>query len=163
MNKLKKALNTLLGILAGGSLALMTILVTYQVITRYIFQNPATWTEELVSYMFAWSSLLGASYVFGERGHMNIPVVAQKFKPAGQKALGIIGEIILIFFSLVIMIYGGIRITNLTMGQMTSSLGTPVGTFYTVMPVAGVLNILYAIMNIVDIAKDKVDPFPEDA
>ena len=38
------------------------------------------------------------------------------------------------------------------MGQMTSSLGVPIGVFYVVMPVCGVLIALYTIINIVEIA-----------
>lgn len=162
MLKLQRCLNKILGVLSGGTLGVMVLLVAYQVFTRYVLKHPATWTEELVSYLFAWSSLLGASYVFGERGHMNIPVVAQKFSPMGQKILGIFTEVILLLFSIGIMIYGGIRITNLTMGQMTSALNTPVGTFYAIMPVVGVINVFYALINIYTLVTDKVEAFPEE-
>jgi len=40
------------------------------------------------------------------------------------------------------------------MGQMTSSLGVPIGIFYVVLPLSGALNIIYTILNIVDIATD---------
>ena len=50
--------------------------------------------------------------------------------------------------------YGGIQITSLAMGQMTSSLGVPIGIFYVVLPLSGALNIIYTILNIVDIATD---------
>ena len=50
--------------------------------------------------------------------------------------------------------YGGIQITSLAMGQMTSSLGLPIGVFYIILPLSGVLNIVYTILNIVDIATD---------
>ncbi len=33
-------------------------------------------------------------------------------------------------FARVILVYGGVQITSLAMGQMTSSLGVPVGIFY---------------------------------
>ena len=52
------------------------------------------------------------------------------------------------------MLYGGIQITSLAMGQMTSSLGLPIGVFYIILPLSGVLNIVYTILNIVDIATD---------
>ena len=55
-------------------------------------------------------------------------------------------------FAAVILVYGGAQITNLAMGQMTSSLGVPVGVFYVALPISGVLNIAYTVLNIVDIA-----------
>ena len=47
------------------------------------------------------------------------------------------------------------QITSLAMGQMTSSLGVAVGVFYIVLPLCGVLNIIYAALNIADICKGK--------
>lgn len=58
-------------------------------------------------------------------------------------------------FSAIILIYGGYKITLLAMGQMTSSLGVAVGVFYVAMPVCGVINILYTVLNIYDICKKK--------
>ena len=52
------------------------------------------------------------------------------------------------------MIFGGIQITSLAMGQMTSSLGLPIGVFYVILPISGLINIIYTILNIVDIATD---------
>ena len=70
MNKLREILTQLLNVLAGVSFLVMVVLTCWQVLTRYILNNPSSWSEELVSYMFAWMSLLGASLVTAERGHM---------------------------------------------------------------------------------------------
>ena len=61
------------------------VLTTYQVIVRYIFNSPSTWSEELVGYLFGWSTMLGATIVSGERGHMNIPVLVDRFNPTMRK------------------------------------------------------------------------------
>ena len=37
------------------------------------------------------------------------------------------------------------------MGQLTSSLGIAVGVFYVILPIAGVINTVYALLNIFDI------------
>ena len=86
MEKLRKALNGVLNVLAGGSMAVMAILTTYQVVARYIFNSPSTWSEELVGYLFGWSTMLGATIVSGERGHMNIPILVDRFQPGMRKA-----------------------------------------------------------------------------
>ncbi len=156
MKALRNVLDTILKILAGGSLAVMTILTTYQVITRYIFNAPSTWSEELVGYIFAWSTMFGAAAVTGERGHMNIPILVERFNETGQKILNIFAEVIALAFSLVILVYGGITVSSLAMGQQTSSLGVAVGLFYWVMPVCGVVMVLYSILNIIGIAKGEI-------
>lgn len=153
MKQLRKFLDQVLHVLAGASFIAMVALTCWQVFTRYILQNPSSWSEELVSYLFAWMSLLGASLVVGERGHMNIPIVVERMGAKARKFFAIFGEIIACLFAGVILVYGGIQITSLAMGQMTSSLGLPIGIFYIVLPLSGVISIVYTILNIIDIAK----------
>lgn len=52
MEKLRNTLNKVLNLLAGLSMTVMVVLTTYQVIVRYIFNSPSTWSEELVGYLF---------------------------------------------------------------------------------------------------------------
>lgn len=163
MKALRNALTKLLNVLAGISFIAMVVLTCWQVFTRYVLQNPSSWSEELVSYLFAWASLLGATLITGERGHMNIPIIVERLKPSAQKALGIFGELVAFAFSAIILVYGGIQISQLAMGQMTSSLGVAVGIFYVVMPLCGILNMVYTILNIVDICKGDVQEQKEEA
>lgn len=153
MKEIRKILNTFLNFLAGISFLAMVILTCWQVFTRYILQNPSSWSEELVSYLFAWMALIGASVVTGERGHMNIPVIVDKMGSGAKRGFLVFSEIIAFLFSAIILVYGGVKITSLAMGQLTSSLGVPIGIFYIVLPLCGVLNMVYALLNIVDICR----------
>ncbi len=155
MNKLREILTQLLNVLAGVSFLVMVVLTCWQVLTRYVLNNPSSWSEELVSYMFAWMSLLGASLVTAERGHMNIPILVEKCGPAMERFFLCLAEVIAFLFSAVILAYGGFQIANLAMGQMTSSLGVPIGVFYVVLPLCGILNMVYTLLNIADILKKK--------
>lgn len=153
MSKLRNGLNHVLNAFAGVSFLAMVVLTFWQVVARYILKSPSVWSEELVSYLFAWASLFGACLITGERGHMNIPIIVERFSASIQKGFGIFGEIIAFLFSVVILVYGGVQITQLAMGQLTSSLGVAVGVFYVILPLSGLLNALYTIINIYDIAK----------
>ena len=156
MNALRNLLNKALNLLAGLSLTAMVVLTTYQVITRYVFNAPSTWSEELVGYLFAWSTMFGAAIVSGERGHMNIPILVDQFNPAMRKALHIFAEVIALLFSASILVLGGFQVSSLAMGQMTSSLGVAVGTFYWVMPICGILMVVYSALNIIGIANGDI-------
>ena len=54
-----------------------------------------------------------------------------------------------------ILVLGGMQITKLAMGQTTSSLGVPIGVFYVVLPLCGVLNMLFTLMNILEICSGR--------
>ena len=119
MNPLRNFLNQILNILAGGSFLAMVLLTCWQVLTRYVLKNPSSWSEELVSYLFAWMSLLGASIITSERGHMSIPLLADHAGPRLQTLLHCLGELVALLFSLIILTFGGVQITRLAMGQQT--------------------------------------------
>ena len=157
MNTFRNGITRILNGLAGISFLAMVILTCWQVLTRYVLQNPSTWSEELVGYLFAWMSLLGASLVTCERGHMNIPIIVERFNAPMQKLLNCLGEVIAFLFSAVIIVFGGVQITTLAMGQMTSSLGVPIGIFYIVLPLCGVLNMIYTVLNIIDILQGRTE------
>ena len=163
MTQFRAVLNRLLSILAGVSFIAMVVLTCWQVFTRYFLKNPSSWSEELVSYLFAWASLFGASLITSERGHMNIPILVEKASPTVRKYLAIFGELVAFAFSAIILLYGGIEISKLAMGQMTSSLGVAVGVFYIALPVCGVLNMLYTVLNIIDLWRGQDSLSKEDA
>ena len=45
-----------------GLFAFMVVIGTYQILVRYLFNRPSTVSEELLTYAFAWMSLLAATY-----------------------------------------------------------------------------------------------------
>ena len=138
MEKFRTALNKALELLAGLSMAVMVILTTYQVIARYIFNSPSTWSEELVGYLFGWSTLV------------------DRMNPGMRKAFHILWEVVAFLFSATILVFGGFQVSKLAMGQQTSSLGVAVGVFYWVMPICGVVILLYSILNIIGIANGTI-------
>ncbi len=81
----------------------------------------------------------------------------EQFSLPVQKGLNCLGEIIAFLFSATILVFGGVQITSLAMGQMTSSLGVPIGIFYVVLPLCGILNMIYTVFNMIDIIKGQTD------
>lgn len=155
MDAIRNVLNKFLNFLGAVSFMAMVLLTCWQVFTRYILKNPSSWSEELVSYLFAWATLIGACIVSGERGHMNIPILVDKLGEKYKNIFLIIAEIIAFLFSAVILVYGGVQITLLAMGQLTSSLGVAIGIFYIILPLCGLINMIYSVLNIIDIFKGK--------
>ena len=155
MKQIRTVLDKVMRVFCAVAFSIMTLLTVWQVLTRYIFNNPSTWSEELASYIFAWVTILGAAYVFGKREHMSIPVVVERFSESVQQKLAILSEVVVLLFAVVIMIYGGISITSLGMGQLSSSLGLPMGYFYMVIPISGVFTAIYSVLNIFDLSNQK--------
>mgnify|MGYP001941371265 CR=1 FL=1 len=141
---------------------LLVIIVVWQVVARQIFNNPQAWTEEASRMTFVWLGLFAAALVFAERGHIAVDFVVRKFSPAGQKVVGIIVQPLIIFFAASLMVYGGIRAGSGAGNQRLAALDfLTLGQMYLVLPISGVLIILFALANIVEIARGEIDAFPQ--
>jgi len=160
--KTRNILDKIMRVFNVAVFSLLTLLTTWQVLTRYLFNNPSTWSEELASYMFAWITLLGAAYVFGKRDHMDIPIIVDLFNDKVRKVLAVMSEVIIFIFAVVILIYGGIEITSLTMGQMSSSLPLAMGYFYASVPISGVFTAIYCLLNIYDLVVGRISVSSDD-
>lgn len=79
MIKLKNILTKILEVICVIMFVFITIVGTYQIVTRYVFNAPSTVSEELLTYSFTWLALLAAALVFAKREHMRMGFLADKF------------------------------------------------------------------------------------
>ena len=152
LHKFRHGLDTVLSWVCALLFAAMVVVGTYQIVTRYFFGRPSTVSEELLTYSFTWMAL-----VFGKRDHMRMGFLADKITGTPRKVLEIISECLVLLLAAVVMLYGGVSIMKLTMTQVTASLGIPMGTVYTVLPLSGALIVVYSVLNIIDLAADSVE------
>ena len=70
LNKIKHVIDKIFEVISTIILAVMTVLVVYQVITRYVFNAPSAISEILSQYLFVWMIMFGSAYVYGSREHL---------------------------------------------------------------------------------------------
>ncbi len=131
-------------------LVLMVITTCYQVILRYLFNNPTSWSGELAIIFLIWFGYLGIALAVKERGHISIDLLYDKLKPIYRNILDIFFYICLIIFS-VLMIYNGKLLCSVTITQKLPATGLSKAILYFTLIIAGILIILYSIQNILRI------------
>mgnify|MGYP004469478319 FL=1 len=151
LHKIRKGMNAVVSTICIVLFAVMVVVGTYQIITRFVFNNPSTISEELLTYTFAWMAIFSSAYVFGKRDHMRMTFVADKLPKEQRKILEIIIELLIIAFAVIVLVYGGFTIMGLTMTQKTASLGVMMGVIYAVVPICGILIAIYGVMNVIDL------------
>lgn len=52
-----------------------------QIFARFILHAPISWSEELLTYAFVWSSFLGASLAVDQLAHFNVDIFIHHFPP----------------------------------------------------------------------------------
>ncbi|MCM3390179.1 TRAP transporter small permease [Ureibacillus chungkukjangi] len=155
METIKKVLDKILSTICVVLFGALVLLVTWQVFTRFVLNNPSAFSEELAKYCFVWLVLFGAAFVFGENGHMRIEFIQEAFPKKIKMVTQIFIELSIIFFSALVLLSGGMTITKLAWTQLSAALQIPVGYLYAAMPICGVFIIFYCIYNIYTIAKNK--------
>lgn len=154
MEKIKKLFDRVLEVSCIALMSVMTVLVTYQVITRYIFNRPSAVSEVLARYLFVWMVLLCAAYVFGLREHMNIPFVKDKLPLKGRLVCDLVGEIIIALFGLGVMVAGGYIGAVRQIGQLDSALQISMGIIYAAIPLSGISMVFYFFYNVTSLLKE---------
>ncbi|PZX49408.1 TRAP transporter small permease [Algoriphagus chordae] len=131
-------------------MALMVLNVTWQVVSRYVFQSPSSFTDELSRYMLIWVGMLGAAYVAGKNEHLAIDILLTKLEEKAQDKLMILINSCVLVFALVVMVIGGSNLVYLTfiLEQKSAVLQIPLAYIYGIIPFSGLLVIYYQLVAI---------------
>ena len=157
MQKLTRIIDKSLSWFLVVLMIVMVATVSWQVATRYILNNPSSYTEERASYLRIWSSLLGAAYALRLRAHLGIDILVRRFKGKQQRSIEVFAYGTIIVFSLVALIFGGgwLVYVTLDLNQLSAAFQVPIGYVYTVIPLSGLITIYYAAVAIHDLRQAK--------
>ena len=81
INRLIDRVECLLSVLLLGGI---TLVMSYQVVMRYFFQDPPTWTQELSMLMLIYLSYIAADIVYRRRGHIGIDYFVGLLGPSAR-------------------------------------------------------------------------------
>lgn len=137
-------------------MGLMVINVTWQVLSRYVVQNPSSFTDELSRYMLIWLGMLGAAYVAGKDQHLAIDILPKKLTGKPKLKLLILINTLVLLFALIAMVLGGSNLVYITyiLEQKSATLQIPLAYIYTIVPISGILVVYYQIFQISSHLKD---------
>lgn len=149
-----------LGLLCIVLFVVLVVVVTWQVVSRQVLNDPAPWTEEAARFTFVVLALLGAALVFSERGHIAVELLVSTFPRTAQLAVAVAVELIVIFFAALVFVVGGYRVAENAWDQQISTLPFTVGQVYLVLPLTGVLIIFYSIYHLIAVLLNGERPVP---
>jgi len=148
----KSVLDRILEVLVMAVVAVLVLDVLWQVFTRFVLNDPSTWTEELARFMLIWVSLLGAAVALGRGAHLGIDYFVGKMPKSVQRRIEIFVFGCIALFSLLVMFLGGCELvrSNLALGQASPALGVKMGYVYLAIPISGFFLTLYAVIGVVE-------------
>ena len=79
------------GFIAAISLAFLTIIVCYEVISRFVFNAPTTWVTEIGTYVFVATVFLGLAVAQRANAHIQVEVLVDRLNKENRAFVELIG------------------------------------------------------------------------
>jgi TRAP-type C4-dicarboxylate transport system permease small subunit len=130
--------------LAGAGLVVMTVIVGWQVFTRYVLNWSNAWTEPAALLLMSWFIFLGAAVGIRENYHLGFDVLLYVLPKSSKRVLRSVSDVVVIAFACGMIWYGG-ELVALGWPARMPSLGIPEGVKYLPLIGGGVLIILFAL------------------
>jgi TRAP-type C4-dicarboxylate transport system permease small subunit len=133
--------------------AVLTAAVFAQVVARYVFNQPPTWTEELARFCQVWIILLASSICVRKGSHLAVDYLGPALPRGVRQAVALFTGSLIALYSAVVVIWG-VRLLLIGWMQTSPAMQLNMGFVYLVFPVAGGLMLLEAVLATLRIASD---------
>lgn len=154
--------------LASAALVVFTTLVIVQVIMRYAFGNPLTWSEEVARYALVWFVWIAGSYAVRYQRHVKFNVLVEligRRSPVTQRVIRI-GTFLLWLAFLLVMLWLSTQMVlkQFDTGQVSPAARIPMYLVYLGLPIGMFLMSFrvtqHTITAFIDIVKNPNSPVP---
>ena len=139
IQKVDKCLSMIENAVIILGLSAMFLILLAQVIMRYVFSRPLTWSEEAARFIFVFVSFIGISYAYRQKGHIRMEVVVNLFPQAVRRGLEVLinlGTIALFCY----MIPFSFRFIGIQAGVKATATHIPMSIVYTALPLGMALS-----------------------
>ena len=120
----------------------LSIVTFSQVVARYIFQAPLSWSEELARFLLLWLAMMSGAYAFKIKAHFSLNFMVNSFPKKIQKIISMFVSLLVIFF-LLGFVYNSFKFVLGVKGHLAPALQIPMEIPYSACIVGGLLMLFY--------------------
>lgn len=158
----KTIVTNLDAIITCVTLSLCTILVNANIFSRYIFNKPIYWAEEVATSLFIWTVFVGSAYAYRNHSHLGVDILVkmlpEKFKKLTQYVISIIEIAVLTMLT-----YVSAQYVIHSWNRATDVLRMPRWYFSIAVPIGFGWSLLYAIIFFIQRLTGKSEKKEEEA
>ena len=111
------------GYTAAGLYVLIGFIVSFEVISRYIFNAPTIWVNEISRLLQIWATYLALTYTFHNKEFIRITVFYDRANEKVKKILDFISFLFIIYFTSFVTYYGWlIAYDSFNVGRTSSTI-----------------------------------------
>ena len=140
--------NKLMDGIAVLCMVLILVLVLAQVVMRYVFNTPLTWSEELAVFVMIWLTFIGSLICMRDNEHIEVTILVDHMPRALKRIVMIFSRLASIIFLLVVAYYG-LELVMENVGVTSVANQLSMGLVYTIIPLSSLGMVYYLIRAIV--------------
>ena len=139
--------------------ATIVVVVFGQVVSRFLFNAPFSWSEELARYLQVWLIMLGSVACLRNGLHLTVDYAIHSLPEGAKRNLQLLSLAAILFFLGVVFV-SGVSLIAATLNQRTPALQLPIWVVYLAIPVGSLLMFLESVglvLTAVDEAKQPAE------
>ena len=86
--------------------AIVAILITVEVVRRYAFHDPTTWSLQLVTLLTGATYTLTGAYTLYHKGHIRVDLLSSRIGPRRRAIIELVGVVLFIIFVGTLLVSG---------------------------------------------------------
>ncbi len=145
-------ISTTVGQWCAWTIAILTALICWEVVSRFVFSNPHPWVMDASNMLYGTLFMMAGAYTLAKNGHVRGDVLYSFFQPRTQALFDLILYILFFIPGIIALCYAGWDYFQISYAQNEHSSiaanGPPIYPFKLVIPLAGGLLLLQGIVEI---------------
>jgi len=144
--------NAAIGKIFAWSIVVLTLVITYEVVSRRVMGAPTTWAFDASYMLYGLLFMAAGAYTLSRNGHVRGDFLYRQWAPRTQAGLDLVLYILFFFPGILAMVYAGWVFFDLSYQTKETSSFSPDGLllwpFKLIIPITGVLMTLQGIVEV---------------
>ena len=146
-------LSTFVGQLFSWLIITLTLLISWEVFSRYVMERPHAWAFDVMIMMYGTLFMMAGAYTLSKNGHVRGDVLYGFFPPRLQAGLDLILFIAFFVPGVIALVWAGYVYAGeswaINEHSNITADGPPIYPFKTVIPIAGAVLLLQVVVEII--------------
>ncbi|MFJ5486883.1 TRAP transporter small permease subunit [Hansschlegelia beijingensis] len=144
--------NAAVGKLFAWSIVVLTLVITYEVVSRRVLGAPTTWAFDASYMLYGLLFMSAGAYTLSRNGHVRGDFLYRQWRPRTQAGLDLVLYILFFFPGILAMVYAGWVFFELSYETNETSSFSPDGLllwpFKLIIPITGVLMAMQGVVEV---------------
>ena len=153
MDKIIDFIDSILMKLLSLIIVAIAVIVIISVALRYLFGISYVWLQELIVFMFIFTTFFGSVVAYKRNEHLSIDIFYRKFPEKIKRGLNILFNLLVFYLNFQI-IRVSLKWIDRVGNVVTPGMRIPMSYIYIILPISSVIMSIYVFADIVQKIKD---------